>query len=142
MRNIGYIFLSVLFAAFMFSCGGRAKVAAKVSGGTVFEVSDSVIAAGVADTLDFGRMREGEKVEKEFRIRNTGDKPLVVINVDSSCGCTLFGFDRSPVMPGEEKTVTASFNSAGYYGEVVKKASLYTSASSEPHTIIVVARVN
>ncbi len=137
--------VSVVFATLLFSCGGRSNAvsaAGTVTGGTVFEVSDSIITAGVADTLRFGRMREGEMVEKEFRIKNTDDEPLVIINVDSSCGCTLFGFSREPVMPGQEKIVTASFDSAGYHGETVKKASIYTSLSPKPHTIIVEALVN
>lgn len=143
MQNfkIAFFVLLVITGGFA-SCRGKIKTAAGASGGVVFEVSDSIIVAGVADTLDFGRMREGEMVSREFRIRNMGNEPLVVINVESSCGCALFGFDREPVMPGGEKTITASFDSAGYYGEVIKTASLHTSLSQKPHTIIVEALVN
>jgi hypothetical protein len=134
------IALLLLVAGSVVSCRGKVKAvsADRAATGVVFEISDSTF---VADTLDFGTMHEGEVVEKEFRIKNVSDKPFVVINVKSDCGCTLFGFNREPVGPDEEKVITASFDSAGYLGEVIKKASLQTSLSETAHTIIVEARV-
>src|SRR5690606_3303609 len=40
------------------------------------------------DSYDFGEIKEGEKVEHEFRFINTGSSPLIISNVQASCGCT------------------------------------------------------
>ena len=39
-------------------------------------------------THDFGEIAQGDKVEHTFRFRNTGNEPLVITNVQVTCGCT------------------------------------------------------
>src|SRR5680860_207837 len=38
--------------------------------------------------FEFGTIKEGEKVEHQFNFTNTGESPLVISNVQASCGCT------------------------------------------------------
>src|ERR1700744_4352647 len=51
---------------------------------------------------NFGKIPEGQKLDVSFRFRNTGDKPLVVLRVQPSCGCTAPSTLPDPIMPGAE----------------------------------------
>ncbi len=40
------------------------------------------------NTYDFGEIKVSDTKEKEFVLKNTGSKPLQILNINSSCGCT------------------------------------------------------
>ncbi len=69
---------------------------------------------------DFGKVTDGEKVVITFHFKNTGTKPLVIANVQASCGCTVPSKPDEPIAPGEEGKITAEFNSAGRVGKASK----------------------
>ena len=106
-----------------------------------FEASQPGLVSGKPDTLKMGTMREGEKVTMEFLLRNGFDEPLVIEKVVSGCGCALFGYSRKPVAPGESAAMEVTFNSAGFYGEIIKESKIYTSACKKPYRIIIEAVV-
>src|SRR5687768_6466322 len=63
---------------------------------------------------DFGNIVQGDKVEHTFYFSNTGNEPLIITNVQVSCGCTTpKGWPRDPIPPGGNGEITVSFNSAG-----------------------------
>ena len=43
----------------------------------------------------------GESKDTLFTLVNTGDQPLVIIDVTTTCGCAQTLFDKHPVQPGE-----------------------------------------
>jgi hypothetical protein len=69
---------------------------------------------------DFGRIKEGEQKSYVFEFTNTGKAPVVISNVQPSCGCTTPEWTREPIMPGKTGKVTASYNSAGRPGNFNK----------------------
>ena len=84
-------------------------------------------------TFHFGTIAEGEKVVHGFVFKNAGDAPLVISQVEPSCGCTtLRDWPRSPIMPGEQGTITIEFNSSGRPGPTNK--SIYVQANTVPAT--------
>lgn len=53
-------------------------------------------------TFDYGHVKEdGGAVTASFEARNTGDEPVVVVEVMTSCGCTTPRFERKPIAAGE-----------------------------------------
>ena len=66
---------------------------------------------------DFGDVLIAEgPVSCIFTFTNTGNQPLVVQNVISSCGCTTPEWTREPVRPGATGTIQATFsNDQGPY---------------------------
>ena len=52
------------------------------------------------DTVDLGRMRQGEIVRQRLLLENGYREPMVILSVSTSCGCTSAEFDRHPVQPG------------------------------------------
>ena len=63
---------------------------------------------------DFGKIVNGTQVETQFKYTNTGDSPLVVSNIKSTCGCTIpSDWNRDPLAPGESAEFTVKFNGKG-----------------------------
>lgn len=80
-------------------------------------------------TRDFGTIPEGQKVEVDFRFRNTGTTPLVITQIRPSCGCTIADQPREPIPPGAEGHISATFNSQGHLG--VNQKTLFVTANTK-----------
>ncbi len=65
---------------------------------------------------DLGTVKEGPEVEVAYRFKNTGDKPLIISNVQPSCGCTITETPKEPFAPGDEGTIRAKFTTKGHKG--------------------------
>ena len=53
--------------------------------------------------IDLGLLvQDDDKQELRVSFRNTGDLPLVVTEVRTSCSCTTIKYKRKPVLPGQE----------------------------------------
>ena len=87
----------------------------------------------VLDTaFDFGSVKEGETVTREYRFVNTGNKPLIIQTARASCGCTVVDRPEKPIMPGDTASVKATFDSKGRAGETVhKQVFVYSNADPE-----------
>lgn len=76
--------------------------------------------------FDFGTIEEGEEVTHVFRFSNTGDAPLNIERVRSSCGCTVPRLSSEVLAPGDVGELEAVFDSKRFNGQVVKTIYLYT----------------
>ena len=84
-------------------------------------------------THDFGSIKEADgPVTHVFEFTNTGSEPLVIINVNASCGCTRPEYPKEPVMPGEKGKIKVTFNPAGRPGEFSKEVKIRTNGSKRP----------
>ncbi len=92
--------------------------------------SDAVMEV-TADSYDFGTVKEGEKVEHEFTFTNTGSSPLIISNVQASCGCTTPEYSKNPIAPGDQGLVKVVFNSAGQVGKQHKVITITSNAASK-----------
>lgn len=79
---------------------------------------------------DFGAITEGNVVEHEFEFTNTGQAPLVISNVQASCGCTSPDWTKAPIKPGDKGFVKVVFNSAGKPG--VQSPTVSIQANTSP----------
>jgi len=91
--------------------------------------------------FDFGKMKEGEKVRHNWTVKNTGSNPLMISNVQTSCGCTAPSFPKEPILPGAEAIITLEFNSAGKEGLVNKNALIVANTEDSPFSIGFTAEV-
>ena len=84
-------------------------------------------------TYDFGTIKEADgPVTHVFEFTNTGSEPLVIINVNASCGCTRPEYPKEPVMPGKKGKIKVTFNPAGRPGEFSKEVKIRTNGSKRP----------
>jgi hypothetical protein len=61
---------------------------------------------------DFGEIRKGEKVLTSFYFKNTGTRPLVILQVQTSCGCTATHWSKEPIAPNATSEIAVTFDSA------------------------------
>ena len=66
-----------------------------------------------------------------FTIKNEGDKPLVISNVTTSCGCTDAEWTKTPIAPGATGKITSTFD-AKALGRFQKSVGVYCNASDRP----------
>src|SRR5258707_15844859 len=83
------------------------------------------------NTHDFGDITQGEKVEYTFKFTNSGTEPLVITNVEVTCGCTTpKGWPRDPVNPGGRGEITVQFDSSHKIGRQNKVSTVVSNAVS------------
>ena len=86
---------------------------------------------GVKETsFDFGSIPQGRPVTHYFTVVNKSSKPLLIDNVEASCGCTTPEWSQDPIAPGASTQIKVGFNASSegkfqktitiYYGEKVK----------------------
>jgi hypothetical protein len=84
------------------------------------------------NTHDFGDIVQGDVVQHTFKFTNTGNEPLVITDVQVSCGCTVpKGWPRDPVMPGGKGELTVAFNSTGKMGAQTKPVTIISNAIND-----------
>ena len=59
---------------------------------------------------DFGTIPYGGDGKWDFEFKNTGKIPLVVANVNTSCGCTVPEWTREAVAKGKTGKITAIYD--------------------------------
>lgn len=78
---------------------------------------------------DFGDVIQGDKVEHTFKFKNTGNEPLIITNVEVTCGCTTpKGWARDPIAAGQSGEITVAFNSLGKFGKQNKVVTVVSNA--------------
>jgi len=91
---------------------------------------------------DFGKVAEEQgKAECDFEFTNTGDAPLVLSNVSSSCGCTSPSWTREPVAPGAKGSIKVSYAAAGRPGTINKTVTVTSNAATSSVTLRIAGEV-
>src|SRR5258708_3869619 len=66
---------------------------------------------------DFGNIEEAKgPADHEFIFTNNSGRPVKILSVHASCGCTTPGWSQSPVPQGKTGFVKASFDPKGRPG--------------------------
>jgi hypothetical protein len=92
------------------------------------------------ETHDFGTIAEGTQATHEFKLKNTGNQPVVISNVQASCGCTTPAWTKEPILPGKTGMVKAVYNSEGRPGSFNKSITV-TSNATTPTLILFIKGV-
>ncbi|MFD1873127.1 DUF1573 domain-containing protein [Hymenobacter bucti] len=93
------------------------------------------------EKYDFGSIKQGDVVDHVFKFKNTGTQPLVISNVQASCGCTIPDWTKEPVGPGKMGMISAKFNSAGKMGMQTKVLTIESNAAAGAATVSLVGEV-
>ena len=95
----------------------------------VLASKDSTTVQIIDSAYNFGKVTDGEKVEYSYRFRNTGTKPLVVVQATASCGCTVPQKPEKPILPGEIGFIKIVFDSKGRVGQAHKTITVESNAN-------------
>jgi archaellum component FlaF (FlaF/FlaG flagellin family) len=82
---------------------------------------------------DFGEVIEQNgNVEFEFVFTNNSARPVRILAVQASCGCTTPGWTKEAVAPGKNGFIKASFDPRGRPGYFNKALTVTTDLSTNP----------
>lgn len=71
---------------------------------------------------DFGTFPETQAVQKcVFKFTNVGDKPLIIHQAVTSCGCTVPSYTKTPIAPGESGEIAVTYNGSRSVNSHFKK---------------------
>ncbi len=91
------------------------------------------------ESHDFGTIVESKgPVTHEFLFTNTSSRPVKVLTVQASCGCTTPGWTKETIEPGKTGYIQASFDPKGRPGYFNK--SLTVTTDLDPNPIILQIR--
>lgn len=82
-------------------------------------------------THDFGDIYQGDVVEHTFKFTNTGNQPLMITNIQPTCGCTTPQWPRDPIMPGGKGEIKVGFNSAGKMNKQTKTLPIISNSITD-----------
>ena len=80
--------------------------------------------------FDFGTIKQGDKVTKDFEFVNSGKEPLIISEAHGSCGCTVPQWPKEPVAKGAKAVIHVEFNSTGKMGMQDKTVTITSNAKS------------
>ncbi|MBU2994987.1 DUF1573 domain-containing protein [Cellulophaga baltica] len=63
-----------------------------------------------SDTVDYGVIEKGDDGVRVFKFTNTGDAPLIISKVSSSCGCTIPKKPTDPILPGKVGEIQVKYD--------------------------------
>ena len=143
MKNI--LFLLSFF--FLFACGDDPFSKVKSGNVEMASVRDNSpskfpVMNFNKTTHDFGVIQNGTPVETVFSYTNTGEAPLVITDIKSTCGCTVpKDWSREPLNPGESSQFSVKFDGKGR-NNTSKTVTITANTQTGRETVKITAFVN
>ena len=85
--------------------------------------------------IDYGTVNKGDNGVREFVFKNSGNAPLIISNVKSTCGCTIPKKPEKPILPGESDKIQVKYDTKRV-GFIRKSITVTSNAASSPTTIL------
>ena len=79
-------------------------------GGFVFSSAQTI--SFEKTTIDYGTVPVNADGNRVFTFKNTGNKPLILSNVQPGCGCTASEWPKEPVLPGKSAQIKVHYKTA------------------------------
>lgn len=144
-KNVGILAVFMTFT--FFSC--KENVESKISEADLIALEKMKADVTTLPVLeldktmhDFGKINEGDVVETEFLVTNTGKTDLIIADAKGSCGCTVPDWPKEPIAPGTSAPIKVSFNSSGKPGNQSKTVTLTTNTAKGNELFSIKADVN
>ena len=93
------------------------------------------------EIIDYGKIDKGSNGERIFVFTNIGDSPLVIKNIQSSCGCTVPKKPNKPIMPGEKGEIKVSYDTKRI-GGFSKSITIFSNAKNPRKIVKIKGYVN
>jgi len=77
---------------------------------------------------DFGKIENGGDGTYIFKYKNTGNQPLIIMEVTASCGCTTPTYTKAPLKPGDSGEILVKYDTTreGIFSKTVTIKSTAT----------------
>lgn len=80
---------------------------------------------------DFGDVESEVENLTSFIVTNTGNKPLIISDVSTTCGCTTPKKPEKPIAPGASDEIQVTFKSKSTQKNEIKKTVTITANTAE-----------
>lgn len=90
--------------------------------------------------LDLGILEYKHPKSVSFAIDNPGQTPLLILNVKTSCGCTVPSWNKKPIKPGKSGNIEVSYDS-DFPGKFRKTITVFYNGEESPDTILIKGEV-
>ncbi len=87
-----------------------------------------------SEVIDYGEIAKGSDGVRQFEFTNTGNAPLVISRVYSSCGCTIPKKPENPIAPGGTGVIEVKYDTKRV-GPIRKTISVYSNAEEPTKAI-------
>jgi len=93
------------------------------------------------DTIDFGQVEYSSEQSRIAMIYNTGDEPLLINGIISSCGCTVPSWTTQPINPEDSSEIVVRYSTYSL-GRFIKAVTVYSNDTlNSPKRITVIGEV-
>ena len=93
-----------------------------------------------SEVIDYGEIMRGSDGVRVFEFTNTGNAPLVITDVTSSCGCTIPEKPEGPIAPGEAGQIKVKYDT-NRVGPIRKTVTVYSNADVPAKSIKIKGKV-
>lgn len=114
MRNI-ILFTATLILAGFFTLNAQTLTSGNISEGNENDIEwEETI-------IDLGKIKYREAQEVVFKMKNKSNRPILITNSETSCGCTDAEYPHKPIAPGEtvEISVTYEADDIGTFNKTI-----------------------
>ena len=77
-------------------------------------------------SFQFDTVFSGDRVQAPFTARNASDVPIIIMDIENTCGCTSSVVGQEVLQPGASTTLLIQFNTEGWKGLQYKKIRVWT----------------
>ena len=89
------------------------------------------------NTIDYGTVsKDSDSGIRTFEFTNTGNAPLILTNVKSTCGCTIPTFSKDPILPGKTGKIEVKYNMNP--GPIVKTITVESNAVNVENGLVAI----
>ena len=81
-----------------------------------------------SETIDYGTIDQNADGVRTFTFINTGNAPIVIAKVKTTCGCTATSYDKKAILPGETSNISIKY-ATNRIGAFSKSVTVISNAS-------------
>ncbi len=90
---------------------------------------------------DFGVLTYQKEKGYSFEFTNPGKSPLIIQNVETSCGCTVADWPKKPLAPGKKGEIKIKYD-ADFPGVFQKTITVYYNGKDSPAVLKISGKVS
>ncbi|MCK6648354.1 MAG: DUF1573 domain-containing protein [Bacteroidia bacterium] len=92
------------------------------------------------EVMDYGTIEQNSNGDRKFKFKNVGNAPLIISNVQGSCGCLVLKWPKEPIMPGKTGVIVAHYDTQRI-GKFEKTFTVTSNAFEQPFIVLKVKGV-
>ncbi|MEW4924410.1 DUF1573 domain-containing protein [Algibacter sp. 2305UL17-15] len=86
------------------------------------------------EVIDYGEIVQNADGERIFKFTNTGDAPVVISKVKTTCGCTVPEYPKTAILPGDSGEIKIKY-ATSRIGAFTKGITVFSNASNKSQTL-------